>query len=671
MANIELYSRKADLLPEKKTEPLIEQLRQAFYDAGLEPPTGPIQTDGQIHRFSTGDKPGDDAGWYLIYGDNIPAGVIGNWRTGETHNFRAHVDRRLSLAEEAAIQADIARARKRREEATRIKHEQAAATVAEIWDAAQLASPEHPYLSRKQVQTHGARIASDGRLILPLYNEAGALSSLQYIDATGRKQYHPGGAVGSCFYMMGDTSGSETIYIAEGFATAATICETMHAPTVAAYSANNLPGVTAIMRAKNPLSEIVIVADNDASKTGENYATQAAAKHGARVVLIPAEGQDANDFALAGGDLRGLLGPQSDAGIRALDIISAEEIGDEYIAPDEVVQGLFVAGNTAVLYGASNSGKTFLSLEIARAVSSGDNFLGLRTDKGDVLYIAAESPASIRTRIQAINKATGKRVSGIHVAQAPVNLYSSPEYGGHIIKAVSEIELKTGRKIRMIICDTLARITAGANENSGEDMGPIIETLDAIARKTNTAMIIIHHSGKDQSRGSRGWSGIYGAIDAEVEVKEDNGKRSFRVSKQRQLGTKEQVFGFDLNIVSMGFDKWGGESTTCTVIPAEAEEVDKLETEKSTFLDCCLHIEQLERFDDKIFVTTSAMARALFDLGFAKSETAARQQSKPSAKGCLCNKLKTAGIIKHHGCGYLVLDNDLSFFIEQGIKGKS
>ena len=37
-------------------------------------------------------------------------------------------------------------------------------------------------------------------------------------------------------------------------------------------------------------------------------------------------------------------------------------------------------------------------------------------------------------------------MSGIHVAQAPVNLYSSPEYGGHIIKAVSEIELKTGRK---------------------------------------------------------------------------------------------------------------------------------------------------------------------------------------------------------------------------------
>lgn len=670
LANIELYSRKADLLPEKKTESLIEQLHQAFYDAGIDPPPGPIQTDGQIHRFSANGRPDDDAGWYCIYGDNIPAGAIGNWRTGETHTFRARVDRKLSFSEEAEIQADIARARKQREEAARIKHERAAATVAEIWESAQQAAPEHPYLAKKQIQPHGARIAGDGRLILPLYNAEGNLSSLQYIDSTGRKLYHAGGAVGSCYYMMGDATGSETIYIAEGFATAATICETMQGPTVAAYSANNLPAVTGIMRAKHPLSEIVIVADNDKSKTGENYATQAAAKHGARVVLIPNEDQDANDYAVCGGDLKGLLIPQSDSGSRALDIISSDDLGDEYIAPDEVVQGLFVAGNSAVLYGASNSGKTFLSIAIADAVSSGKDFLGLKTDRGDVLYIAAESPASIRTRIQAINKDQSRRVSGVHIAQAPVNLYSSPDYAGHIIKAVSEIEAKTGRKLRMIICDTLARITAGANENSGEDMGPIIETLDAIARKTNTALIIIHHSGKDQTRGSRGWSGIYGAIDAEVEVKEENGKRSFRVSKQRQLGTKEQVFGFDLKVVSMGVDKWGSESTTCTVIPAKIETTDDLETEKSTFLDCCLHLGDLDRFEDKLFVSSSAISRALFDLGFAKSETSAKQQSKPSAKGCLCNKLKTAGIIKHQGCGYLILDPDISFFIEQGKKGK-
>ena len=74
MANIELYSIKADSLPQHhEPRPLVEQLDDAFRSAGLEPPH-PIHTDGKIHRFSTGSKQaGDDAGWYCIYGDNIPA----------------------------------------------------------------------------------------------------------------------------------------------------------------------------------------------------------------------------------------------------------------------------------------------------------------------------------------------------------------------------------------------------------------------------------------------------------------------------------------------------------------------------------------------------------------------------------------------------------------------
>ena len=672
MANIELYSIKADALPlHSEPRPLVEQLDEAFRTAGLEPPH-PIITDGKIHRFSTGSKQsGDDAGWYCIYSDNIPAGVIGNWRTGETHNFRADMPRALTVAEEFAVKAQIERARAQREIALKEKHERAAATVAKIWDAAQPASSEHPYLTRKQVQTHGARVGGDGRLILPLYSADGALSSLQYIDSSGKKIYHPGGAVGSCFYMLGDASADEkTIYIAEGFATAATICEAMHAPTVAAYSANNLPAVTGILRARHPAADLVIVADNDESKTGENYANQAAAKHGARVIVMPEVGQDANDFVVAGGDLRDMLAPKRNEFSAMLDVISSEDISDEYIPPDEVIQNLFVNKTVAVLYGASNSGKTFLSVAMAAAVSSGEKFLGLNVEKGDVLYVAAESPESIKIRIQAITKETGVKPSGIHIAQAPVNIFLHPEYTGWIINAVKEIESNTGRKIRVVFFDTLARISAGANENTGEDMGPIMESLELIAKKTETAVVAIHHSGKDQSKGSRGWSGIYGAIDAEIEVKEEDGRRFFRVSKQRQLGSKEQVYGFDLKIVEMGINKWGEVATTCVVTPAEVEEKETLETEKSTFIDCCRSIGTLDSVDGKPFVSTSAIARTLFDLGYAKSETSAKQQSKPSAKGCLCNKLKMAGLINHHGSGYIINDPDMISFLELGKKGK-
>lgn len=306
MANIELYSIKADNLTQR---PIIEQLHDAFTDAGIKPPA-PILFDGKIHRFSTDDKQGN-TGWFIFFQDHLgTAGQFGDWKQGSSHTWRADSGRVFTTAESFAFQAKMNEIKKLRDIELEKRRERAAATVAEIWDAAQPASAEHPYLSRKQVQTHGARIGGDGRLILPLYNDAGMLSSLQYIDSAGKKIYHPGGAVGSCFYMLGDAAQDEkTIYIAEGFATAATICEAMHAPTVAAYSANNLPAVTGILRAKHPAADLVIVADNDESKTGENYANQAAAKHGARVIVMPEVGQDANDFVVAGGDLVAIIKP--------------------------------------------------------------------------------------------------------------------------------------------------------------------------------------------------------------------------------------------------------------------------------------------------------------------------------------------------------------------------
>ena len=55
----------------------------AISSAGLAPPDT-IIADGKIQRFSTNGKRGDDAGWYILHLDNIPAGSFGNWREGCT-----------------------------------------------------------------------------------------------------------------------------------------------------------------------------------------------------------------------------------------------------------------------------------------------------------------------------------------------------------------------------------------------------------------------------------------------------------------------------------------------------------------------------------------------------------------------------------------------------------
>ena len=64
------------------TNSLKSDFLRAISTAGIKPPQN-VVIDGQIHRFSTNDKIGDNAGWYVLknHGD-FTFGAFGDWRTG-------------------------------------------------------------------------------------------------------------------------------------------------------------------------------------------------------------------------------------------------------------------------------------------------------------------------------------------------------------------------------------------------------------------------------------------------------------------------------------------------------------------------------------------------------------------------------------------------------------
>ena len=190
----------ADIPPapvERHIAPPDTQLRDAMLRAGLSPPSQ-LELDGRLHRFRTGDdRNGDKSGWYAAYADGIPAGTFGCWRAGLERTWCADVGRTISPAEEAAHARQLAQARAARDAALERQHAEAAEAVAAIWENAAPAPASHPYLIKKSIPPHGARVLSDGRLVLPLYNERG-LSSLQYITGGGEKRFHPGGLVSGC-----------------------------------------------------------------------------------------------------------------------------------------------------------------------------------------------------------------------------------------------------------------------------------------------------------------------------------------------------------------------------------------------------------------------------------------------------------------------------------------
>jgi hypothetical protein len=137
---------------------------------------------------------------------------------------------------------------------------------------------------------------------------------------------------------------------------------------------------------------------------------------------------------------------------------------------------------------------------------------------------------------------------------------------------VKALENQTGRKVRLIVGDTLARLSAGANENAGQDMGVVVRHFDLIRSETQSHFTLVHHSGKNAAAGARGWSGVRAAVDTEIEITDDVAGRCIEITKQRDLDTKGERIGFRLESVDMGRSKWGKPMTTCIVLPWDAPE---------------------------------------------------------------------------------------------------
>lgn len=239
---------------------------------------------------------------------------------------------------------------------------------------------------------------------------------------------------------------------------------------------------------------------------------------------------------------------------------------------DELIEGLIGRISMAVLYGDSNSGKTFLGIDMGGAVARKIEWMDRQVDGGMVVYLATESPASVRNRLRAYQRHHACIVPNFVIVSSPINLFDGAADTAAVIALIQQLESDLGAKCELVIGDTLARLSAGANENSGEDMTTVLAHLDRIKNQARTAVLLIHHCGKDAAKGMRGWSGLRAAVDTELEVTSDDltGTHSLEITKQRDMAGKGNRIGFRLELVQMGLGKWGKPQTSCVVVPADA-----------------------------------------------------------------------------------------------------
>ena len=234
-----------------------------------------------------------------------------------------------------------------------------------------------------------------------------------------------------------------------------------------------------------------------------------------------------------------------------------------------LVDGLIPTKSFISLYGRPGSFKSFVALYIATMIGAGKTAFERTCLIGDVVYVICEGSAGFKSRVDALKQKYDLADANVYFIPAQINLRSTDQDRK---KLVSTIRSK-GINPVLIVVDTLARAFAGGNENASEDMGAFIRQVGFIQEELNTAVMIVHHSGKDEARGQRGHSSLLGAVDTELEVSRASNATIERfgqltVTKQKDGDDGFQI-GYKMEVVPLGVI--GGKTSSLALIPTEVE----------------------------------------------------------------------------------------------------
>ena len=226
------------------------------------------------------------------------------------------------------------------------------------------------------------------------------------------------------------------------------------------------------------------------------------------------------------------------------------------------IRGVLPETGLAAIYGEPGSGKSFLAIDIAARTSAGlPDWFGHQISQRDVVYAALEGGRGIQQRLAAWDVVNEVRANGVKFLLSGFTLLSDTD-----VARLAEAVTANVASGAVIIIDTLAQATPGADENAAKDMGLALKAAKHIADAVDGLVILVHHSGKDSSRGLRGHSSLNGAMDAVINVARDNvnDRRSWRVTKMKD--SEDGAIGhFTLDRVDLGADGFGGRITSSAV----------------------------------------------------------------------------------------------------------
>lgn len=243
---------------------------------------------------------------------------------------------------------------------------------------------------------------------------------------------------------------------------------------------------------------------------------------------------------------------------------------------DYTLKSYLPANSLCSIYGPSGSYKSFLAVSWACHIAAGLKWAGKRVSEGSVMYIVGEGGIGVSRRVRAWENVHGVKVDNLALVNRPVFPVRNQEVL-QVVKAARDVEAKKGKPVQLIVIDTLARCFGGNDENDAKDMGAFIEGCDTIKRETGATVLVVHHSGKDDTKGARGSSAFRAALDAEFNVRREGDGGAIILTCTKMKDAEEpRPAAFDLREAELFTDR-DGELVASLVLrdtPREPQEPD-------------------------------------------------------------------------------------------------
>ena len=485
--------------------------------------------DAKLHRLKVaGDKGEQKSGWYILFdhGD-FYIGEFGDWRTGLHEKWTSKDFKSFTEAERKTFNEEMNLAKKAREAAESILHDEIQAKALKIWNSARNATTKNAYVQRKGINPLGCKqFGNTDTLIIPVCDsetEAGGpeIVSLQFISPEGTKKFLTGGKKKGCYYAIGNPD-SKFIVICEGFATGASIAQATNYLVLIAFDAGNLlPVAQRISSKASSQTRIIIASDNDVwgdANIGVQKATEASSAINAYLVTPDFTHLDLSQKPTDFNDLHQLAGleevarqinlalpsPTPEPSLALVQPIKpsklSKSIGVDTVSLDQVkmepidwlMNGWLPLGKLTLLAGQAGTGKTQLAISLASMLSAGQA-LPDGTNHSPLSILMWSGEDDITTVITPRFKAAQAQMNRIHLVQGVTDAKGQyrPFDFALDLPSLKEKAHHIG-DIGLIIIDPLVSVVAG-DSNKASDVRAGLQPIVEMAQELNCAVIGITH----------------------------------------------------------------------------------------------------------------------------------------------------------------------------------